>query len=417
MKESRYVVVIVGGAVAGSEAVFQLRKAGCIVICIEQNPMPYGKIVDGLPRWHVEQRIKEKKKIDEKLNHPDVHFIPNTKIGEDLSFHEIYEDWKVSVVLLASGAWKDRPLEIKGIEQYQGKGLVSQNPLVQWFNHYVEKGYTGPQLELPDDIIVVGGGLASLDVLKICQIELTQKALEKRGIQIDMLSLEKKGIPKTLKDHQLQWEDLGLKGTTLFYRRTIKDMPLASFPENPTEEQMNKVQNLREKILRNFQTKYLFQVQASHLPVKLIVKNGRLQGLCFVKTEIVDSKITPISGTEKKVTANLIVSSIGSIPSLIPSVPSKGVYYDIKDRKTGEINGLHNVFALGNAVMGKGNIQVSLHHARAVSEHVLKVLDSHSELKLNEAERRRILQRVRQRQESVGYSGTYQNWMGIQSSG
>ena len=57
------------------------------------------------------------------------------------------------------------------------KGLVYQNPFVYWFNHKHEPNYNGPEFEIKDETMVVGGGLASLDVVKILMIETVQKAL------------------------------------------------------------------------------------------------------------------------------------------------------------------------------------------------------------------------------------------------
>ena len=63
-------VAIVGGAIAGSVAAEILADQGIRVVVIEQNERPYGKIEDGLPRWHREQRKQEYSRIDE---HPDRH--------------------------------------------------------------------------------------------------------------------------------------------------------------------------------------------------------------------------------------------------------------------------------------------------------------------------------------------------------
>ena len=49
--------------------------------------------------------------------------------------------------------------------------------LIYWFNHYPEKTYNGPRFDLPPGAIVIGGGLASIDVVKVLQIEMTLKAL------------------------------------------------------------------------------------------------------------------------------------------------------------------------------------------------------------------------------------------------
>jgi hypothetical protein len=52
----RHVVAVVGGATAGAEAAAMLADRGVVVVVFEQNQRPYGKIEDGLPRWHVKLR-------------------------------------------------------------------------------------------------------------------------------------------------------------------------------------------------------------------------------------------------------------------------------------------------------------------------------------------------------------------------
>jgi flavin-dependent dehydrogenase len=55
----QFVVAVVGGATAGAEAAGMLAARGITTVVFEQNPRPYGKIEDGLPRWHVKLRKKE----------------------------------------------------------------------------------------------------------------------------------------------------------------------------------------------------------------------------------------------------------------------------------------------------------------------------------------------------------------------
>ena len=54
--EPTHVVAIFGGASAGSVAAELLAEHGVQVVVFEQNPRPYGKIEDGLPRWHAKLR-------------------------------------------------------------------------------------------------------------------------------------------------------------------------------------------------------------------------------------------------------------------------------------------------------------------------------------------------------------------------
>src|SRR5262249_14993703 len=50
------VVAIIGGATAGAEAAGMFADRGAIAVVFEQNARPYGKVEDGLPRWHAKLR-------------------------------------------------------------------------------------------------------------------------------------------------------------------------------------------------------------------------------------------------------------------------------------------------------------------------------------------------------------------------
>src|SRR5687767_10385705 len=152
-----HVVAVVGGAVAGSEAAALLAERGVLAVVIEQNQRPYGKIEDGLPRWHSALRQQEYAKIDENLSRPNVLFVPQTRIGREWAFEDLTRQWGLSATVLAHGAWRDRPLGIPGVDRFVDRGLVYQNALVYWYNHYREAAYDGPRYEIVDDAIVVGG--------------------------------------------------------------------------------------------------------------------------------------------------------------------------------------------------------------------------------------------------------------------
>lgn len=420
-------VVVFGGAVAGAEAANQLAQRGIYTAVFEQNALPYGKIEDGLPKWHVKLRDKEEAKIDQKLNQPYVLFVPKTALGRDIQFQEVVREWGLSAVLLAIGAWRDRPLPVEGVDAYIGKGFYYQNPFVEWFNHYHEPDYDGPQFEIADGAIVVGGGLASIDVVKILMLETTARRLREKGHTVDLLTLEKDGIPKALEKLGLRFEDLGIKPCTLFYRRRAIDMPLAQLPADAIPEQVAKVQAVRQKILKNAMTKYLFKFQECSLPVDKIVEGDRLAGLVFLRTKIEDGKVIILPGTEFEVRAPLTISSIGSIPKPIPGIPMKGELYAVEDPQTGKLEGYRNVFALGNAVTGKGNIRDSEVHARTVSQYVINHFlnwteEDYQTVKDNQTlpsgksvlpveKITELMNRIREYQQRVGYDGDYIKWV------
>ena len=434
----RHFVCIIGGAIAGSVAAEILADHGIRVAVIEQNKRPYGKIEDGLPRWHVEQRKQEYGRIDARLKKPGVFFVPSTKLGRDLDFQDLCNHWTFSAVILANGAWRDRELGLPGAEKFVDQGLVYQNPFIYWYNHKNEKSYTGPRYVTPDETLVVGGGLASIDVVKVLQLENYERAMKARGIQTNFHELEKKGIPAICKMHGIQPEELGVKGCLLIYRRREQDMPLAQPPENATPDQIAKTESVRQKMLRLAREKYLFRAQDRRLTTGLVVEDGRLAGLKVAETRVEGRRAEPIPGSEHVLRAPLVISSIGSVPEIIPGIAMKGEYYTFTDEALPQYFGCDHVFGVGNVVTGQGNIRVSLVHSREVTTRLIQdYMDAgdggpdsrapaeargaaqaqavqeriHTLPALSESEIAAIEQRIHTLQERAGYTADYDSWI------
>jgi NADPH-dependent glutamate synthase beta subunit-like oxidoreductase len=367
----QHVVLVVGSAVSGSEAAFQLARRGIRCVVIEQNERPYGKIEDGLPRWHASLRRQEMHKIDEKLGRPEIDFVPATRLGRDISLAEL-RAWGPSAVVLAVGAWRDRRMPVPGIDQFEGRGFYYQNPFVYWFNHYPEPDYRGPQVEPMDGALVVGGGLASLDVVKIVMLETVTRALSQRGLEVDLYDMERRGISTVLAERGLTLAELGLRGATLVYRRRLEDMPVVELPDGATPQQLERAWATRRKLMHKCSDKYLFRFQDRRVPVAYLTEGEHLAGIRLVATEVHDGRAISLEGTEQDVLSRLVVSAIGSIPEPIEGIPMRGETYRVKDIHTGELEGLEGIYAAGNAVTGRGNITVSLHHGRVVAEHMLE---------------------------------------------
>lgn len=438
---ARHVVAVVGAATAGSEIAYVLAQRGARVIVFEQNPRPFGKIEDGLPRWHVKQRRDEYEEINRRLDHPGIEYVPLTRMGRDLSFDELREGWGLSAIVLTHGAWRDRPFPVEGADEFIDHGLVYQNPLIYWFNHYPERAYDGPRYELAPATIVIGGGLASIDVVKVLQIEAALGALKARGIEEDMVRLEREGIEPVLKAHKLEWAGLGIAPCRLFYRRRVLDMPLSDIAPDATPKRAEAMRQARSKILEKAQRKYLFEFQDLRLPTALIAEDGRLTGLEITHTELVDGKARRLAGTQQRMSAPLTISSIGSIPEPIHGIPQHGEVYEYVDVATGLLmEGSTAVYAAGNVLTGKGNIKDSLEsgteiaaivaerylgladdgaraplavgaraEARAEGERMAEAIRGRAPLGLSAVEA--ILARVRERQSAVGYGGDYRAWI------
>lgn len=215
-------------------------------------------------------------------------------------------------------------------------------------------------------------------------------------------------------------------------------MPLSPLATD-TPEQLEKAEKVREKIFHNYQSKYLFKIQPCHMPVDMIEENDRLAGLVFQKTKIENERVVPIPGSETAYRSPLVVSSIGSIPEVIDGIPMKGQVYRVNRDQCCRIDGFSQVFALGNAVTGRGNINESLKHGRNVSvslvenylpedkiyekgyqmarsriaENIEEITNvGFSRLKApSEEDCRNIQARVKELHDKVGYNGNYEEWI------
>ncbi len=411
-----YAIAVIGGATAGAEAAGIFSERGILTAVFEQNARPYGKVEDGLPRWHVALRQKEYRAIDGKLTSEHVEFVPCTRIGDEVTFEELIGDWGFHAVVLANGAWRDRELPIEGADAYVGKGLVYQNPFIYWFNHYNEASYDGEQFEILDGSAVIGGGLASIDVVKVLQLELTVRALRERGIEQDLTEMEVAGIPKALEKHGVAWDDLGIGGCTLYYRRREEDMPLVELPEDANDKVRERIAKSRARVLEKAVSKYLFRVCPLHAPKELIVEGDRLVGIRFARTEMMDGKLRTTDQVED-VRAPQFISSIGSIPAPLPGVAMRGELYAWDDWDLGRMRDYPTLFGVGNVVTGKGNIVASRKHAKSVANYMTEsYIHTAEQVKrlepLSQEAATRLRQRVRDRQKAVGYESTsYAGWI------
>lgn len=432
--DREHFVAVFGGAVAGSEAAALLSEKNIGVVVFEMNPLPYGKIELGLPKWHHKLRDKQEAAIDEKLNDPNVHFIPNLKLGRDISVKEVTEEWGFSAVLLATGAWRDRALPLKGIDEYFGKNFLYQNPLIQWFNYCHDPKYDGPQYEIPDGTLIVGGGLASIDVCKIAMIKSVQAELKKQhGITVDAITLEKQGINPWLESKDLSLEKLGMKGATLIVREPVEEMPLTPLPEEATPEQKEKAGATRMKMLDKVRERFGFNIVNQLTLTDFKAEGGRIVSVTA-------------AGHGKKagdppleMDCPMLISAIGSLPEVLPGLPMDGEIYDVEDPDSGKIRGLDHVYAMGNAVTGRGNINQSRAHSRKVSSAILEnylsldaddyesildiakeraderlgnIMDIVAGSKVLSAEQiDSITEKVLILQEKVAYGGDYQAWI------
>jgi len=372
-------IAIIGGSVSGSEAAAILAQKGYKVVVFDQNKLPYGKLEDGLPMWHASLRNRQEDAIDEKLDHPNITYIPLIQIGKDVSFSDLANEWGFSAIILANGAWNDRQLSLQRIHDFLGKNLVYQNPFLYWFNHKHEADYNGAHYQIQNNAVVLGGGLASIDVMKIIMMELVMEGLKKhKNIEVDVFTLEKKGIQEILDLHQTTLEEIGVEPAYLVYRRAAEDMPLAQ-PIDDTPEKIAKARETSKNLIEKYVEKFLFHFVPQATVIDEIIENGQFEGLVFRKMKLEEKNLIATDETFE-IKTKFVVGSIGSIPKKIEGLEYDGEKLKINPSSDCNVYGYENVFAVGNAITGQGNIMSSKKHgremtARIINEHLDDLLD------------------------------------------
>ena len=172
--ESGKTVAIIGAGPAGLGAAGVLVCRGHRVVVYDMNPEPGGLLIFGIP----EQRIPKqgvRRGVKELEDTGRVRFVLNTVVGRDVDLEEIIE--KHDAVLVATGTWKTRPLNIPGIDSDGVYGGV------EWITDYHKQKYGYPLFffkEMPpieEPVSVLGGGFTAVDVAFISKVELGKETM------------------------------------------------------------------------------------------------------------------------------------------------------------------------------------------------------------------------------------------------
>ncbi|MEU4242914.1 FAD-dependent oxidoreductase [Actinoplanes sp. NPDC026619] len=154
-------VAVIGTGPAGVYAADHLIKAteAVTVDIFDRLPTPYGLIRYGVAPDH--SRIKEVvNALYRVLNNPRIRFIGNVEYGVDVKQEELRRYYDATVI--ATGAEKDRPLDIPGIDL---PGSFGAADFASWYNGHPDVPRDWP-LEARE-IAVIGAGNVAVDVARI----------------------------------------------------------------------------------------------------------------------------------------------------------------------------------------------------------------------------------------------------------
>jgi len=304
-------VAIIGSGPAGLTCGFFLAIKGYVVTIFEKQPVIGGMLAVGIPEYRLPKDI-----LESDINYiksAGVEMRTNFTLGKDFDLDDLFnQDYKA--VFIATGAHKSLKLNILG-EDVEGvipgmKALTALN--------------LGKDIEIGRRVGIIGGGNSAVDVAR---------------------SILRMGKSKSI---------------TIFYRRTIAEMPAY-------KEEVKGA--LQEGIKIDFLT----------APKRIISDNGKLKACEFIKMKLGERddsgrrKPVPIEGSEFTVELDSLIVSISESPD-VTLLKKERLEFSKWDTILADIETLHTtrpgVFAGGDLITGPSTVVDAAASGKIASESI-----------------------------------------------
>jgi indolepyruvate ferredoxin oxidoreductase alpha subunit len=292
--EKKAKVAIVGSGPTGLMAAYDLRRYGYPVTIFEALPVAGGTMAVGTGRFRLPEEVLNREiGIIKELG---AKLQLNTRIGNRVSLDDLRAKG-YKAILLAVGSHKAETLNLVG---HEAKGVVD-------YLTFLKKVALNQKVPPSSRVVVIGGNDRALDAART--------ALR-----------------------------LGAKEVTVLFSRSQKEMPAEASEIKEAE---------KEGVVFQFYS----------IPSKMITSNGKVTGVCYKKavlsapTSLGRTRILSTEGPEKRVKADLVITSATYVPDLsglgdtVPQTVWNTIHVDPLTLAT-PIEGL---FAGGDAVTGPKN--------------------------------------------------------------
>ncbi len=143
-------IAIVGSGPAGLSAAYYLRKKGHAVTVYERLPEPGGMLRYSIPPYRLPKDIVRKQ--IQALQHMGIVFESGVCLGEDFTVEELAG--RFDAVLIATGAWKEKPQIVKG------------NATIHSGLEFLKQVNMGERRIPGKKVAVIGGGNVAIDVAR-----------------------------------------------------------------------------------------------------------------------------------------------------------------------------------------------------------------------------------------------------------
>ena len=326
-KELKQSVGIVGAGPAGLACGEELRKSGYQVTIYDRYDRPGGLLIYGIPNFKLEKFVVERR--TQLLKDSGIKFVQNFEVGKNKTLNQLREAH--DSILIATGVYKPKEIQVPG------ENLKNIFPAMEFLTASNRKGL-GDKVELFDNgilnaegknVVVIGGGDTAMDCVRTA---VRQKA----------------------------------KSVKCLYRRDRENMPgSAREVKNAIEEGVEFIWlSTPKRFLGKNEVK---EVEGNKMTLGEPDSSGR-------------KKPTIKSGSEFKLSSDLVIKSLGFDPENLPklfdaeelSISEWGtIKIDLKSMQTN----LDGVFAAGDIVRGASLVVWAIKDGRDAAVQIEKYLE------------------------------------------
>lgn len=324
-------VAIVGAGPAGIYAGDILTRAvtdagGTVAIDLfDALPAPYGLIRYGVAPDH--PRIKGiVDSLHGMLDAGSTRFIGNVEVGRDIAVDELHA--RYDAVILATGALRDAPLDIPGIDLPGSYGAAD---FVAWYDGHPDVPRDWPLDER--EVAVIGNGNVALDVARV----LAKHAADLRSTEIAdnvLHGLEASAVtdvhvfgrrgPADIKFTPIELRELGEVPDVdiVVHDEDFADADPAQAPTNQLKVMLRVLNSWRTREQTGASRRLHLHFYHSPLAVR---GEDRVEGLRFERTAPVGDGTVRGTGELREIAVQQVYRAVGYFSSPVPGAPFDAV--------------------------------------------------------------------------------------------